>query len=220
MIDAHILVVDDDRRLRDLLCQYLTSEGFRVSVAPDALTARAMFKENVYDLLVIDVMMRGESGLELTRFLKKSSSVPILMLTAMSEVEDRISGLESGADDYLTKPFEPRELYLRIENLLKRTRTNIIKFGDYSLNINNGELRKNGDFVDLTSTELSLLTILGKSLNTPVSREKLSKQLNGISERSIDVQMTRLRKKIETDIKSPRYLLTEWGEGYVLKDRD
>lgn len=229
--DTHILIVDDDRRLRELLEQYLAREGYAVSAAADAQGALKLVETEMFDLAVVDVMMPGMSGIELVKHLRDNPPwpypLPILMLTAQNEPENRIAGLESGADDYLGKPFEPRELILRIEKLLQRggaaavaSRTPmVVKFGDYILQMDTGDLRRDGQFVSLTSSELELLTILAKSLDKPVTREELSRQLKGISERSVDVQVTRLRKRIEDNPGDPRYLMAQWGKGYILRSR-
>lgn len=216
-----ILVIDDDRRLRDLLQQFLSTEGYAVMVAEGAGDARRMLQHQNFDLLVVDVMMPGETGVEFTKTLRSESQVPVLMLTAMGEVEDRIRGLENGADDYLNKPFEPKELLLRIENILRRVRgrpQGPVRFGEFTFHRENGTLYRGARFIQLTSAELKLLKIFTDRLNEAVSREQLSKLLNGISERSIDVQVVRLRRKIEDDPKNPVYLQTSWGSGYVLRD--
>jgi len=219
----HILVVDDDTRLRDLLQRYLMEQGFRVTSAADATEARAKLAALAFDLLVLDIMMPGESGLELTRALRAEGQVPILLLTAMNETEDRINGLASGADDYLPKPFEPRELVLRIQAVLRRVQppepaaAPRLCFGDFSFDLKREELRKGEEYVRLTSAEASLLTALARQPGVPVSRETLTaeSQLIG-NERTIDVQMARLRRKIEADPKFPRYLQTVRGTGYIL----
>ncbi len=224
-IKSHILVVDDDDRLRGLIKKYLEGEGFSVSVAMNSAEATDLLEKRQFDIIVLDVMMPDETGIEFTKRLKiNGNMIPILLLTALGEAENRIEGLESGADDYLTKPFEPRELCLRIENLLKRSgaiipveKNSKINFGDFIFNIENGELTKNGEYIQLTSTELNLLTIFINSANEPIARDELSKQLNGISERSVDVQVTRLRKKIEDNPKEPRFIQSDWGKGYVLR---
>ena len=219
----HILVVDDDTRLRELLRRYLVEQGFRVTTTPDTAGARTRLRAFDFDLLVLDIMMPGETGLELTRSLRQASNVPILLLTAMGEPEDRIEGLASGADDYLPKPFEPRELVLRINAILRRAQQpeaalqGAIYFGGFSFDPKRDELRRGEEFVRLTSAELSLLRALALQPGVPVSREKLTAENPvGGSPRSIDVQMTRLRRKIETDPKFPRYLQTVRGTGYVL----
>lgn len=218
----HILVVDDDKRLRELLSKYLEGEGFVVSTSKDAESARRKIQNDKPDLVVLDVMMPGESGIVLSEKIKETSTLPILMLTAMGETEDRIKGLESGADDYLVKPFEPRELCLRIEKLLERKKQNhkIVRFGDYIFNIENGDLRRGEKIIKLTSASLTLLTIFAEKINKPIMREELSKKLNNISERSVDVQITRLRKQIEEDPKDPVYLQTDRGKGYILRSRN
>lgn len=223
---AHILVVDDDRRLRELLQKYLSDNGFRVSTAKDASEARALFSGLAFDLVVLDVMMPGESGLELTESLRREcgSEIPILLLTARSEPEDRIDGLERGADDYLPKPFEPRELVLRIQTILRRAAQPqpetiaTVRLGECLFDVERGELRRNDQIVRLTSLEESLLRTLALNAGGTVSREELIRQSRVESnERTVDVQVTRLRRKIEPDPRLPRYLQTVRGEGYVLR---
>jgi len=221
--EPHLLVVDDDSRLRELLRRYLTDQGFRVTTAGDAGEARARLASIAFDLLVLDVMMPGEDGLQLTRSLRAESRIPILLLTAMAEPEDRINGLEHGADDYLAKPFEPRELVLRVRNILQRVpeprlSANEIRFGACRLDLARGELYRGSDAVHLTAAETALLLALARRPGEPVSREALSEeaQFSG-NVRTVDVQMTRLRRKIERDPKFPRYLQTVRGTGYVLK---
>src|SRR5688572_16436966 len=222
----HILVIDDDKRLRDLIARYLAEQGYRVTAAVDAADARAKLAGITFDLLVVDVMMPGESGLELTQSLRESSLVPILLLTAMGEPGDRISGLETGADDYLVKPFEPRELVLRIRSILKRagarterqTSVGAVKFGAFVFEIERRRLFKAGEPVHLTEAELELLFQLARRAGEPVSRDALAPQADESGEsRLIDVQMTRLRRKIEDDPRFPRYLQTVRGQGYVLR---
>lgn len=221
----HILVVDDDTRLRDLLRRYLVEQGFRVTTATDAADARAKLVGLDFDLLVLDIMMPGESGLDLTKALRRERVVPILLLTAMDEVESRIAGFESGADDYLAKPFEPRELVLRIHAILRRfanqQRTpeaaNKVYFGGFVFDLEREELRRGEAYVRLTSAETSLLKTLARQPGVPISREALAGDSEDIgSNRTIDVQVTRLRRKIEVDPKFPRYLQTVRGTGYVL----
>ena len=221
--EPHLLVVDDDARLRDLLRRYLTDQGFRVTTAGDAAEARRKLDSIAFDLLVLDVMMPGEDGLALTASLRKSSRIPILLLTAKAETADRIGGLERGADDYLTKPFEPRELVLRIRNILQRAaseteRLSVLRLGEYRLDLQRGELRRGEEPVRLTSAEQSLLAALAAQPGEAVSRQALAEatQLGG-NLRAVDVQMTRLRRKIERDPRFPRYLQTVRGTGYVLK---
>lgn len=221
---AHILVIDDDLRLRSLLSRYLQESGFAVSAAKDAENARMFLRQYDFDLLIVDVMMPGESGLEFLQKLRNESDVPAIVLTAMGETQDRISGLEAGADDYLPKPFEPKELVLRINNILRRVpSTNgenkqILKLGDFSYDLNSKELRsKMAGIVHITPVEQSILSILGQKAGQIFTRDKLA-ELLGVeqSPRSIDVQITRLRKKIEQDSKNPRYLQTVRGKGYML----
>jgi two-component system, OmpR family, phosphate regulon response regulator OmpR len=218
---AHILVVDDDNRLRDLLSRYLGENGFRVTTASDAKEARVRMRGLQFDLLVVDVMMPGESGLELTESLRSVSRVPILLLTAMGEPEDRVSGLEQGADDYMTKPFEPRELVLRIEAILRRAApavtVGIVSLGECQFDMGRRELRRNDAIVRLTTIEANLLSALARNPGAPLSRDELVGQcrIDG-GERTVDVQVTRLRRKIEPDPREPRYLHTIRGQGYVL----
>jgi two-component system phosphate regulon response regulator OmpR len=220
--DPHLLVVDDDERLRALLQKYLSSNGFRVSTAANAADARALMKSMAFDLLVLDVMMPGESGFDFASSVRASSAIPILMLTAKSEAEDRISGLERGADDYLTKPFEPRELLLRISALLRRAAPparvahSEVKMGDCVYDPERGQLKKKGKPVRLTSSENALLQLFAANAGRSFSRADLCSRLGVTLERSIDVQVTRLRKKIEDDPKLPLYLQTVRGVGYVL----
>ena len=221
----HLLVVDDDSRLRSVLRRYLQRNGFRVTEAADAADARGKLGAFEFDLIVLDVMMPGESGLVLLSELRKTSRVPVLMLTAMAEPGDRINGLERGADDYLAKPFEPRELVLRLKNILSRVPTppppappRELSFGDCRLDLVRRELSRNGQPVHLTEGEAALLMALAAKPGEAMSREELSahNQFGG-NERTVDVQITRLRKKIERDPKFPRYLQTVRGTGYVLK---
>jgi two-component system, OmpR family, phosphate regulon response regulator OmpR len=221
--EPHLLVVDDDARLRELLRRYLTDQGFRVTTAGDASEARARIASIAFDLLVLDVMMPGETGLELTRRLRADSRIPILLLTAMAESEDRVNGLEHGADDYLVKPFEPRELVLRIRNILQRVpqpalTTAEFRFGAFRLDLARGELYRGVDLVHLTAAEGALLLALARRAGEPMSREDLAEeaQFSG-NVRTVDVQVTRLRRKVERDPKFPRYLQTVRGTGYVLK---
>jgi two-component system phosphate regulon response regulator OmpR len=226
-VQPHILVVDDDKRLRDLIGRYLTEQGYRVTTAVDAADGRGKMAGITFDLLVLDVMMPGESGLELARSLRESSLVPILLLTAMGESSDRIAGLETGADDYLVKPFEPRELLLRISAILKRASVRIarqtsvgaVKFGAFVFELERRRLFKSGEPVHLTEAESELLFQLARRAGQPVSREELAPQSADESgeSRLIDVQMTRLRRKIEDDPRFPRFLQTVRGRGYMLK---
>lgn len=215
----HILVVDDDRRIRELIKRYLSENGYRISTAENAAEARARLAGLTFDLLVVDVMMPGESGLELTTSLRRQSNVPILMLTARTETNDRIAGLEGGADDYLGKPFEPRELLLRIATILRRAkaqtaREDVIALGDITFNIGRGELKRDDHVIRLTTREVQLMRIFATHPGQALSRLDLCD--NEAAERSIDVQINRLRRKIEIDPRNPIYLQTVRGEGYIL----
>lgn len=215
----HILVVDDDRRIRELLKRYLTDNGYRVTIAESAAEARARLAGLAFDLLVLDVMMPGETGFELTTSLRRSSNVPILMLTARDEAGDRIEGLERGVDDYLAKPFEPRELLLRIGTILRRARTGDttreeISLGKTSFNVTRGELRRGDEIIRLTTREIQIMRIFAAHPGQSLSRLDLCE--NEAAERSIDVQINRLRRKIEDDPRNPVYLQTVRGEGYML----
>src|SRR3954471_18887512 len=219
----HILVVDDDRRIRDLTARFLSAQGFNVVTANDAADARGKLKSLAFDLLVLDIMMPGESGLELTTSLRAESDVPILLLTARSEAEDRIAGLETGADDYLTKPFEPKELVLRIQSILKRARPveraaaqrRVIKFGEFLFELDRRRLFRGEEPVYLTEAESDLLAQLATRAGEAVSRDELSSSASETDEspasRQVDVQVTRLRRKIESDPRFPRYLQTVRG---------
>lgn len=221
---AHILVVDDDTRLRSLLQRFLRENGFLVSVAKNAAEARERLKSYVFNLLIVDIMMPNESGLEFLAKLREDNDVPVILLTAMGETADRIAGLETGADDYLSKPFEPKELVLRIKSILKRApkktlaKQERLDLGLCVYDIASKELlTKQGQVIHITPVEQSLLSILGQRFGQVFSREKLAEMLGaGQSPRSIDVQITRLRKKIEKDSKNPRYLQTVRGKGYML----
>ncbi len=222
-LEPHLIVVDDDARLRELLRRYLSDNGFRVTTAADAVEARAKLAHFAFDLAVLDVMMPGETGLELAQAWRREDRVPILLLTAMAEPEDRINGLEHGADDYLAKPFEPRELVLRIRNILQRRpagnpERHEVRFGGCRFDLVRGELFRGGDIVHLTAAEGALLAVLAQKVGQAVTREELSlsAQFSG-NVRNVDVQMTRLRRKIELDPRFPRYLQTVRGTGYALK---
>ena len=220
--DPHLLVVDDDERLRALLQRYLSSNGFRVSAAGGAADARALMKSIAFDLLIVDVMMPGETGLEFTRNVRAHSQVPILILTARGEPEDRIAGLEFGADDYLPKPFEPRELLLRVAALLRRAvpparaAEGKVIMGDCIFDPAHARLQRGGKPVYLTGSEAALLQLFAANAGRSFSRSDLCTRLGVALERSIDVQVTRLRRKIEEDPKLPLYLQTVRGVGYVL----
>lgn len=217
----HILVVDDDKKIRDLLSRFLHESGYRVSDASNADGARAAMRGLSFDLVLLDVMMPGDNGLVLARELKENSDIPICMLTAHAEAEDRIEGLEAGVDDYLPKPFEPRELLLRIRNILRRGRPasgplEEIRMGDFVFHIARGELRKNDDTVKLTERERDLLRLFAQRPGCPVPRHELANDESTGSERAIDVQINRLRRKIEQDPSNPVYLQTVRGKGYIL----
>ena len=217
----HILVIDDDNRIRDLLARYLHEHGFRVTTAVDAASARATMRGLTFDLLILDVMMPHESGLDFARALRRESQVPILMLTARAEPGDRIEGLEAGVDDYLAKPFDPRELLLRVSNVLRRgggaPATGEVRLGPYVFHVGRGELRCGDETVRLTERERELLRYFAQRPGVPVARHELAKEdgENG-GERAIDVQINRLRRKIEKDPANPVYLQTVRGKGYIL----
>ena len=219
----HVLVVDDDNRLRDLLGQFLGENGFLVVTASDAADARVKMKTLAFDILVLDLMMPGESGLDFAEDLRRSSKVPILMLTAMGESENRIEGLERGADDYLVKPFEPRDLLLRLHSILRRMPSPgepppNVSMGDVVFSPSRGELSRGGKPIRLTDVETALLGALAMRPGEILDREELISLTGaGGGGRAIDVQVTRLRRKIEQDPKLPRYLQTVRGKGYVLR---
>jgi two-component system phosphate regulon response regulator OmpR len=220
----HILVIDDDERLRDLLGEFLVENGFLVTTATDAAQAREILANLAYDLIICDVMMPGEDGMSLTKGLKSQGlPTPVLLLTALGEIESRISGFEAGADDYLPKPFEPRELLLRINAILRRVHARPpekdapIRLGKWTLDIDRGELIAGAERAVLTSVEHTLMKALASKKGEVVSREELAAlcELNA-NERTVDVQITRLRKKVEEDPKLPRHIQTVRGKGYVL----
>ena len=218
--DTHILVVDDDNRIRMLLKRYLSKAGFRVSAARDAEEARRKMDGLAFDLLILDVMMPGEDGFALTRSLRQHNDVPIILLTAKGEAADRIEGLKTGADDYLPKPFEPEELVLRIEAIFRRLSatapSSVIEFGPYRYDLNRLILTNNGERVRLTTGEEALMTLLARRAGGTVSRYALSERISAQSERAVDVQITRLRRKIEDNPAEPDYLMTVRGQGYRL----
>ena len=225
----HILVVDDDTRLRELLKSFLSRNDFRVSTAASAAEARQRLSSLDFDLIVLDVMMPGETGLEFATELRRTDDVPILMLTAMVETKDRIAGLERGVDDYLGKPFEPRELLLRIQSVLRRGRPagavaapdarQQVPFGPMQFDLDLGELTDKGKRVPLTDAEIALMRAFAGRIGEVLSRETLCKIIGAsVNERAIDVQVTRLRRKIEPDPSFPRYLRTVRGQGYRLVD--
>jgi two-component system phosphate regulon response regulator OmpR len=219
----HVLVVDDDQKIRDLLARYLFEQGFRVTVAPDAASARAAMRGLTFDLMLLDVMMKGETGLQLARDLKSTRPVPILMLTAASLPEDRIAGLEAGVDDYLPKPFEPRELLLRLRNILRRGQPRTagpcdeVRMGAFVFHIGRGELKHGEETIKLTERERDLMRLFAARPGSPIPRHELfaAEESTG-NERAIDVQINRLRRKIETDPSNPVYLQTVRGKGYIL----
>lgn len=222
----HLLIVDDDDRIRELLKEYLTRAGFRVTAAAGGEPARKLIDSLSFDLAVLDVMMPGEDGFSLTRWLRQqrspASRTPVLMLTARGQPEDRIEGLKLGADDYLAKPFEPEELVLRIEAILRRaqdrptSQSGRMKLGRCEFDPDRGELVCDGDLVRLTEAEVMLLRQLARTPHAPVDRLELARGSVDPSGRAVDVQVTRLRRKIESDHKSPRYLQTVRGVGYML----
>jgi two-component system phosphate regulon response regulator OmpR len=223
----HLLVVDDDERIRVLLQKYLIRSGFTVTAARDAAQARRLLSGLDFDMLVLDVMMPGEDGIALTRHLRRTSTVPILLLTARGETANRIEGLEAGADDYLVKPFEPKELLLRINAILRRmpahvdgpTAPKTLVMGVVHYDLERGELWRGADLIRLTATEGALMRAFAANPGQPVSRDKLvGDDIGGAAQdRAVDVQITRLRRKIEDDPKNPRYLQTVRGEGYMLQ---
>ena len=224
---AHLLVVDDDERIRGLLQKFLIRHGYLVSVARDAAQARRLLAGLEFDMIVLDVMMPGEDGIALTRDLRRSMATPILLLTAKGETANRIEGFEAGADDYLVKPFEPKELLLRINAILRREPHSrhadpvpkVLHLGEVRYDLDRGELWRGDDLVRLTSTEAQLMRILGAEPGIAISRDRLVGEADeaGAQDRAVDVQITRLRRKIEVDPKSPRYLQTVRGEGYMLQ---
>lgn len=229
LLESHLLIVDDDERIRGLLQKFLIRQGFWVTAARDAEHARRVLAGLEFDLIVMDVMMPGEDGISLTRSLRSEKiSTPILLLTAKGETEDRISGLEAGADDYLAKPFEPKELLLRINAILRRVPADtvmnagpkVLHLGPVRYNVERGEMWRGEELIRLTATESSLMKIFSSCVNEPVSRAKLVEDLgrdtSQAQERAVDVQITRLRRKIEEDPKQPRYLQTVRGAGYML----
>lgn len=219
----HILVVDDDAKLRALLGRFLSENGYLTATAASAAEARSKLASVEFDLIVLDLMMPGEHGLDFAADLRRTSSIPVLMLTAMGEIGDRIAGLERGADDYLVKPFEPRELLLRIGNILRRMPAaelpmREVRLGSLVFDLARDELRRGEDVVKLTSVETALLRALALRAGVALSREDLIDLTGAVGgDRAVDVQVTRLRRKIEKDPRDPRYLQTVRGRGYVLK---
>ncbi|HET7716609.1 MAG TPA: response regulator transcription factor [Bauldia sp.] len=218
----HLLIIDDDSRIRELLARYLGDHGFRVTTASNAADARNRLSGLVFDLLIVDVMMPGENGMELTKSLRATMTVPILMLTARAEPDARIQGLEYGADDYLAKPFEPRELLLRINNILKRGQPpatpliEVVRFGPFTFHREKLELRKGTETVHLTDRERQIMAIFAAAPGETVPRTELIGSDGPSGERTVDVQINRLRRKIEADPANPIYLQTVRGLGYRL----
>jgi two-component system, OmpR family, phosphate regulon response regulator OmpR len=217
----HILVIDDDTRIRELLRDFLVTQSYRVSLAANAAEARAFLQGMTVDLAILDVMMPGETGLSLLADLRKrGKDFPVLMLSALSETDDRINGLSAGSDDYIAKPFDPRELLLRIESLLRRSAKTdapgIAHFGAFEFNLERGELRRDTEIIRLTTRERDLLRMLAANGGEPLSRQDLAGDIAGETARAVDVQINRLRQKIEDDPANPIYLQTVRGEGYAL----
>ncbi|WP_435140037.1 response regulator [Pseudopelagicola sp. nBUS_19] len=227
-VDSHLLIIDDDERIRGLLRKFLMRNGFLVTAARDAAHARRILTGLDFDLIVLDVMMPGEDGMSLTRAIRETSMTPILLLTARGETDDRIAGLEAGADDYLAKPFEPKELLLRINAILRRMPEldemeavpKILHFGPVRYDIDRGEMWEGENLVRLTATEAQLMRIFSANPGEPISRTRLVEDLGRdkgqAQERAVDVQITRLRRKLEENPKQPKYLQTVRGAGYML----
>ena len=227
-VDAHLLIVDDDERIRTLLQKFLMRHGFLVTAARDAAHARRLLAGLEFDMIILDVMMPGEDGLSLTRSLRESMTTPILLLTAKGDTDNRIEGLEAGADDYLGKPFEPKELLLRINAILRRMpdarepdiAPKVLTLGQIRYDIERGEMWQGDELVRLTATEIQLMKVFAAKPGEALSRsnlvEELGRDRGQAQERAVDVQITRLRRKIEADPKQPRYLQTVRGAGYML----
>jgi two-component system, OmpR family, phosphate regulon response regulator OmpR len=223
---SHLLIVDDDSRIRSLLSQFLKANGYRVTTAESAADARRRMEGLSFDLVVLDVMMPGENGYQFAEKLRETSAVPILMLTALADINDRIRGFELGVDDYLSKPFDPRELLLRIGSILRRVTApppanpamapETVAFGHFSYNIGRGELMHDGEPMKITDRERDMMRLLAEAHGAPVSREALAGPDSDANERTIDVQINRLRRKIERDPANPLYLQTVRGSGYRL----
>jgi len=219
----HILVVDDDDRIRSLVSRYLNEHGFLSFTAENAAQAKEILQVGVFDALVLDVMMPGQDGRSLTQEIRKSSDVPVLLLTAMAETDDRVAGLQSGSDDYLTKPFDPRELVLRLQAILRRRpqekgTAKTFRIGRWVYDPQVPELVDGDEVVRLTDVEDNLLKVLTRQPDVIFSRDELAEQCGvDAGERTIDVQVTRLRRKLEEDSKTPRYLQTVRGKGYLLR---
>ncbi len=223
---SHLLIVDDDTRIRSLLSQFLRTSGYRVTTAESAADARRRMEGLSFDLIVLDVMMPGENGFQFAETVRQTSAVPILMLTALADVNDRIRGFELGVDDYLSKPFDPRELLLRVGSILRRVTApppgdqaalpDSVAFGAFVYNIARGDLTQDGELVRLTDREREMLRLLAEARGAPVTREALAGPDSEANERTIDVQVNRLRRKIERDPANPAYLQTVRGSGYRL----
>jgi two-component system, OmpR family, phosphate regulon response regulator OmpR len=217
----HILIVDDDDRIRELLREYLQNNNFYTTTAKDSLDAKKKISLLKFDLIILDIMMPGQSGLELTREIKEKSDQPIILLTAMGETSDRVSGLETGADDYLPKPFEPKELLLRIKNILKRIKSGknlnpVLKFGDIRVDLEKMSVKSKKGITKINTAEKALLEKMILSVGQIFQRDQISQIIKLTKERAVDVMITRLRQKIEPDPKNPKYLQTVRGNGYVL----
>ena len=217
----HILIVDDDDRIRELIKEYLENNDFYITTAKHAEDAKNEIKLIKFDLIILDIMMPGQNGLDLTKEIKSTSDQPIILLTAMGETSDRVFGLETGADDYLPKPFEPKELLLRIKNILKRIKKNknlnpILKFGDIKVDLEKMSIVSKKGEAKLNAAEKSLLEKMVLSAGQIFQRDQISKIVKLSKERAVDVMITRLRQKIEPDPKNPKYLQTVRGNGYVL----
>ena len=219
----HLLVVDDDSRIRTLISRFLAENGFRVTAAQSAEEARKKMSIIDFDLLIVDVMMPGENGMDFTASVRAGSAVPILMLTARSETESRIRGLELGADDYLAKPFDPRELLLRLNNILKRgapaprARAKDLRFGAFVWDGDRDELRRGDEVVRLTDGELRLMRMFAERPGETIPRHEIVQGESALGDRTADVQINRLRRKIEADPANPLHLVTVRGQGYRLK---
>ena len=219
-MENHLLIIDDDDRIRELLQKYLLKNSFLINTAKNTEEARQLMSKYVFDLIIVDNMMPNETGIEFLESIRKHDNyTPAIMLTALGEVENKLEGLSAGADDYITKPFNPEELILRIKNILKRTKLTIdntkFKFDNYIFDFKKNELTKDGEIIKLTDIETKILSLFIKNSNNILSREELSEELDGVEDRTIDVQILRLRKKIEENIKNPKYLKTIRNKGYM-----
>ena len=225
-LESHLLIVDDDERLRELLRKYLAQHGYQVTTAESAEMAESLLKSFDFDLIISDVMMGGKDGISFARDVRQQSQVPIIILTARGQVEDRIMGLEAGADDFIPKPFDPRELLLRIEAILRRVPSDsqpqrkIFKFGKFVFDRNDNKLMCFDERIDITRGEQDLLSALTSEMGRPISRDLLASKMNidGENVRAVDVHVARLRKKIEDDPKQPLFIQTVRGQGYKLID--